>query len=266
MLTNLGLPPIFVSCPEEQQRFFLELALRHEKELSLHENPGKLWEKNEEGKDWSNVTEHCLMEAARVGVLAGFLGLADKIRGSLVSAALLHDFNKKEEVRLTYEDMESGGDGRGGVFLSEEASSKVIRETGFSEFVVSLTDHAHGDPVNVLFMKRILDSGNFSEENLAHFVMHYVDGYTRGSSWVEPVKRLGERAWNELDRRGEMNSMHPAYAKMSQEEIPAYEDDAVLRGLTRFEAAVALGHLLEKKFAELMAERGIPVPDPLLIP
>lgn len=266
MLNNMRLPPIFMSLPDEERKFFLRLAEKNEKELLLHEHPGKLWEKDEQGKDWSNVTEHCLVEAARVNILALLLRLPDGVRNNLVSAAALHDFNKKEEIRLTREDIAAGGSGRRGVLIAEKESEEILRIAGFPDLVISLIGHVSGDPDDVRFMKGLLDLPSLAPEDIAHLVMHYVDNYTRGSSWVQPAEQRGGVSMNEVDRRNAENAANPKYAKMNFEGLAQNEAHPFFKGLTRFEAAAALNHLIEKKFVDVIRGHGVDIGDPSTLP
>jgi len=260
----MELPPIFTNLEKEERDYFIALAKTCEKELSMHENPGKLWEKD--GEDWSNVTEHCLVEAARVGALADMLGLEGEVREKLISAAALHDFNKKEEIRLTHEDIAAGGSGRRGVLVCEENNEKILKGAGFSEAVISIARHVTGDPEDVYFIKDILDAPNLSQEGLAHLIMHYVDNYTKGSSRAEAASYEDGRGVNDIDRRNKMNSSNPAYKKMNEEGLILNQNHPFFKGMTRFEAAAALNHLIEKKFADIMKKNGLDIENPIGIP
>ena len=262
----MHLPPIFQNLSDKERECFVALALEHEKELSLHETPGRLWEKDEQGKDWSHVTEHCLMEALRVDMFARLLGLPEIIRGELVSAAILHDFYKKEDILRTKEDIAAGGSGRNGALAAEEEDKKILRSEGFSENVISLVGIVAGDPQNVFRLKDILDSIDISSQDIAHFVMHYVDNYTRGSSWAEAAEHNKRGDFNDVDRRNEMNESNPAYRKMNREGLELNERHPFFRGMTRFEAAAAVNHLIEQKLADIMRMHGANISDPLDMP
>ncbi|MFH1162112.1 MAG: hypothetical protein V1696_02460 [Candidatus Jorgensenbacteria bacterium] len=259
-------PRLFGNLGHGEREYFLSFARTHEREIALHENPGGLWEKDVNGNDWSNVTEHCLIEAARVDMLARLLGFSDRIREYLTSAAAVHDFNKKEDIRRTHEDIAAGGSGRKGNLITEEESEKILRAAGFSDIVVSLAGCVSGDPKDVYRMKNILDLADPSPEDIAHLVMHYVDNYTRGSMWAEPSEKRGGQALNDIDRRNEMNTSNSAYKKIDREGLVLNEGHPFFDGMTRFEAAAALSHLIEKRLSGIMRVRGIDVRDPLDIP
>lgn len=262
----MKLPLIFLNLEDGERKYFLSLAKSRAKELALHKNPGRLWEKDERGKDWSNATEHCLMEAARVGMFAKILRLTNDMREKLVSAATAHDFNKKEEIRLTREDIVAGGSGRKGVLIAEEKSEKILRDAGFPDIVISLVGCVAGDPKNIYNIKEILDYSEFSLENIAHLVMHYVDNYTRGSAWAEPAERRGTIGINDVDKRSEMNALNPIYEKMNREGLAFNDSHPFFNGMTRFEASAAINHLIEKRLADIINKNGANIGDPLDTP
>lgn len=262
----MDLPPIFAGLEPQEREYFIYLAKEHGRELFLHQNPGKLWDKDAEGKDWSNVTEHCIMEAARVKALGEMLGLPQDILRKLVSAATLHDFNKKEEIRRTREEMASGKSGREGVIAMENENERILKSAGFPEIIISIARHVTGDPEDVYYIKDILDSSPILPEGLAHMVMHYVDNYTRGSSWAEPAALESGKLINDIDRRNAMNAANPNYQKMNQEGRELNAVHPFFKGMTRFEAATALNHLIEEKFAGIIKENKIDIPSPFHIP
>ncbi len=262
----MRLPPIFPNFVDKERDYFFSIAREHEKELSLHESSGGLWEKNGNGKDWANVTEHCLMAAARAGALARLLGLPDALRASLVSAAAVHDFNKKEDIRLTREDIAAGGSGRKGALASGEESEKILRAADFPELISSLVNCVSGDPKDVYRMKDFLDLAEPSPENIAHFAIHYIDNYTRGSFWAEAADYGNNGGVNDIDRRNVMNASNPSYEKMNKEGLVLNKNHPFFRGMTRFEAAAAVNHLIEKKLAEIIRKRGIDIKNPLDLP
>ncbi len=264
---NLKLPPLFEDREGRERDYFLSIAQKHEKELLLHRDAGKLWHKDNSGKDWSNVTEHCLLEAARVSKFAKILNISDPVRSDLVSAAVVHDFNKKSEIFLTRKDIEKGGTGRKGLLIAEEESEKNLRVAGFSETVISLAGCVAAEPKNLFQMKDFLYSSALSSLEMAHIVMHYVDNYTRYNLWAEIMKREKGRNINDVDRRNAMNASNPAYKKMNKEGLAFHKAHPFFRGMTRFEAAIAINHLIENKLFEIMKKQSnLKIKDPLEIP
>jgi phage terminase small subunit len=262
----MELPPLFLDRDDHERDYFLALAAAHARELALHEHPGKLWEKDEEGKDWANVTEHCLLEAARGEALAELLGLSPEMRANLAAAGAVHDFNKKEEMRFTREDIAAGGTGRGKVIEMEAASEAILKKAGIPPLVVSLAEHVSGDPKHTFFMRELLDKQELSEEDIAHLAMHYIDNYTKGSAWAEPAAEEGGMEINDIDRRNRMNAKNPAYAAMDKESKILNDAHPFFKGMTRFEGAAAINHAIEKRFAELITARGGPPIRPIDLP
>src|SRR5438128_9887041 len=83
------------STPQEwltvKRRFFVRTGLSARPALRLHRVAG-LWERRYGVREWRNVSEHCLVEAARVTVFAGWLGLSAATTRRLALAAAAHDF------------------------------------------------------------------------------------------------------------------------------------------------------------------------------
>ncbi len=251
------MPPVFQGRTKEEQDYFLALAHTHEHELQLHETLGKLWEKDESGRDWSNVTEHCLIEAARAETLAELLGLSHEIREVLGRAAAVHDFNKREEIKRTKSEIAEGGSGRQAVLAIEKENEAMLRNAGVSEMVISFAGHVTGDPEDTFFVKEILDKHELTEEDCAHLIAHYIDNYTRGSSWAEPAEIIDGKKINDIDRRNIANAANPDYSTMNEEGITLNAGHPFFDGMTRFEAAAAINHEIEKRFASMLQALGV---------
>src|SRR3989344_5891623 len=83
--------------PDKKFTYFYRIALETRNGLSLHKKQ-KLWEKEGNQKPWRNVSEHCIVEAARVSEIARLTGLSSEWQQKLKHAAILHDFYKRQEV------------------------------------------------------------------------------------------------------------------------------------------------------------------------
>src|SRR3989344_5741892 len=82
---------------QQKTKFFANLATKNTGAFKQHAREG-LWVRNEKGeRDWGNVSEHCLVEIARVSVLADMIGLSKSVSKDLELAAGLHDAGKKQE-------------------------------------------------------------------------------------------------------------------------------------------------------------------------
>jgi hypothetical protein len=239
---------------DERRKFYFEkLAEKYRVALQLHENPGKLWEKDANGKDWRNVTDHCLMEAARAEIFAEKLKFPTDIAIDLANAAALHDFYKKIDVQYTREDIAQGGDGRKGNLRAEREAADILRDAGWSERVIAWIGSVGSEPEVLRRMMEILNREKISEEDAACLCMHYIDDYTVGSEPVVPA-RDGK---NEIDFRAERNAVNPNYQKMNA---------VLFNGMTRFGAQADVGHRIEEKLSELIFERTGERIEPLQLP
>lgn len=82
----------------EKTVFFSHLALRYKKYMALHKEFGLLLRNQNKEKDWGNVTEHCLVEAARAEKISELLKFSEEITVNLIAAAIIHDTGKKIEI------------------------------------------------------------------------------------------------------------------------------------------------------------------------
>ncbi len=76
----------------KKTKFFSNIAVQLKTAYEHH----KKWL----GENWKNVTQHCLVEVARVDVLANLIDISKDIREKLKEAAFLHDVNKKQEIEM----------------------------------------------------------------------------------------------------------------------------------------------------------------------
>lgn len=232
-------------------RFFGKQGLRVRAALKLHRKAG-LWERCRGIKQWRNVSEHCLVEAARVGVLADWLGLPWETNRKLALAAAAHDFFKRRE-------HETGARSWSELERASAAAARCMCEAGLDEEIVRLVDSVgHG---SLEATEALLAKPRLSEMDVARLVMHYVDDYTIGSAWVAPVEILPDgRRINDLDRRIDRNAANPRYATLDA------EGRVRLGGETTFAVQRRVGHAVERRLAALLeAVRGRPV-DPLDLP
>lgn len=250
----------------ERGSYFRRLVKTVPSALALHNDPGRLWDKDESGHGWANVTIHCLIEAARVKILASKLDLSDVLIEDVVNAAILHDFYKRFEIKAIQEDMQRGGSGRAGALRANKEADEHLRRAGFRERVIRLANAVGGQPEVLLEVRRILDQERFSPDDLAFLVMHYIDNYTIGSAWVEPAAGGDGDLWNDVDRRVKKNLGNSTYIKMDEESRTFYGDQPFFKGKTSLEALAELSHLIEERFAErIRRERG-EVIEPLRLP
>ena len=243
--------------PEEtferkKTKFFSQLALHAKESFRLHKEAG-LWERKEGKRDWGNVSEHCLVEIARSEIFADWLGFSEETKKSLMTAAALHDFNKKQEIQRVKEAIAEGKSNWEAFEISGKESQQRMTESGFSETVVWLASSVgHTSFANT---EAIMKKSELSEDELAYLILHYIDEYTRGSEWAIPAEtdRNGDRI-NEIDRRVDKNIANPNYHQLDE------EGRAHFGGATTFQTQRRIGHEVEKLLASIISEkRGDPI-------
>ena len=204
--------------------------------MRLHRNEG-LWDRipGSSKRDWGNVTEHCLVETARVIVLADLLKLSDETKAELKLAAAMHDFFKKGEKQT----VEAGGLNWASFEEASNRATAIMRENGISEGVVRLVNSVgHG---SLLETEEILAKPELDENDLSYLVMHYVDDYTVQNTWV------GEG--DPLQDRMVANSSNARYAVLNE------EGRAYFNGETSYEAQGRIGHAVEERPAQEIQRR-----------
>ena len=226
---------------DKKRQYFVKLGLHMREALRLHKTAG-LWERKEGKRDWGNVSEHCLVEVARVSILAEKLNLPEEIVKDLKLAAALHDFFKKGETEIVI----SGGLSWDSFEKASEESTRQMREAGFNERIIRLANSVgHGSLVET---ERILKLESLSLENIAYLIQHYVDDYTIGSDWAGLAENIGDKQINDIDRRVDKNEANQRCAKLNE------EGRTKLSGETAHEAQRRIGHLVEDRLASLLAK------------
>lgn len=149
-----------------ERKIFFRNAREFIDEMRLLFRDAKLSKK--EG-DWNNVIDHSLMQVEAVSVLSDKLNLDPKEKTSLMQAVLLHDWNKRLEIRkkdFTGEEI-------------EEANRKFA-ELGVDESLIEATHPG--------FSGQILNGST----TFAQRIMFYVDDITKGSEISKAKDRLDE--------------------------------------------------------------------------
>lgn len=239
----------------EKARYFSSLAQRNFSSTRLLRdgdclrvrviNPDtglKTWQDIEDRELWRNVSEHCLVQTAGVGILAEELGLPEESRVSLQKAALLHDWDKKHqttELRKINGIIESGEvtEEEGGKLKydffeeSEEHSVSGMRERNISEDIIKIAS-ADGHPA----LPRVMDPNCAIEEK----ILHYVGSITDESRIVA----LDERVDN-LERN-ERYKMMNEYGR----QVPW------TNGRALYEVQRTVGHQIEAELAQRLIDSG----------
>lgn len=238
----------------KKREYFFKLGLQVREALKLHRANG-LWERVGGERDWGNVSEHCLVEAARARAFADKFGFAEKTRDDLVMAAALHDFHKKQQKLIT----QANGLSLDSFLLAEGEEDRLVKEAGFNDNVIrylkSLGDNA------MKGVELVVNQAELTEEDLAFLAMHYIDDYTINSDWALPaeINQQGNKV-NNLDRRVDKNEANLQYQKLNEDSRRLYG------GETGYQVQRRLGHAVEARLAKALAEKSGQKIDPLDLP
>jgi hypothetical protein len=253
---------------EKKGTYFYGLCREVRLALELHQKPletvdgnqrgGGLWDRINGERIWRNVSEHCMVEVARVGVLGQWLGLPDELVHDLKLAAAFHDFNKRRAIEIT---VPNAGTPKEGTEQAGREATQIIREYGVSPRVL--------DILKILEDKMISETGKMAKKSIltdlekAQLVMRYVDDYTMGSDWVEMVREIDGNRKNALDQRVDNNETKPKYVENSQ------QWRSILGGESLHEAQRRCGHAVEYRLTSLINEEKMmqnPIIDSLDLP
>ncbi len=217
--------------------------------------------------EWQTTADHCLIEAARACVFADMLGFDAELKKNLASAALFHDGNKPLEIKAIQEAIKDGKPNRAASNVATRKYLEELREKGVSSRVIRFISLIGGAPEVLFEIKKILEKKIPSTEEIAALVAHYIDDYTIGGEWVEPMARVsGATFINDVDRRMERNKNNPNYKKIDIEDSLVLRGSPIFYGMSSFEAMAAVSHEIEKKLSLFIKTKsGIQV-DPFSIP
>jgi len=129
----------------------------------------------EGGRDWRNVSQHCLAEAVAGDILAEHLGANRK---KIVMAILLHDWYKRKEV----EAMREKG-GAAGYATTSGDDERLLAEYGVPDEIIKL---AHSN------IPESLDPVYLENRALEEKIMHYVDVITSDTDLTPARERLAK--------------------------------------------------------------------------
>lgn len=85
---------------QNKRRYFVSVGLGQIAAMRMHKDAGLLEKNSDSERPWGNVTEHCLVEAARADVLSELLKLPEDLSSDFKKAAALHDYFKKGETEI----------------------------------------------------------------------------------------------------------------------------------------------------------------------
>lgn len=233
-----------VNIPEkgEVRQYFVRLGLELRAALKLHKVAG-LWERNSEHKrDWGNVSEHCLAEAARAEVFADLFGLSPELKKDLKIAAALHDYFKKREKEITRQ----GGSTEGSFAQAEAESLRQLRGASFNDRVIYLVSGTGTVESIKVEAPRLLEKPELSEDDIAYLGLHHIDDYTMSDPltmkpvWVTSAEVLPDnRVVNIFDKR--MDDLDIRYPELKAEGFNDLQRN--------------IGHQVEERLSQILLER-----------
>ena len=226
-----------------KRNFFINLGLRARENLKMHKEAG-LWQRNEGKRDWGNVSEHCLVEAARAEIFAEKLGLSQSKKRDLVSGAILHDFDKRRQIELFNEE----GITWSNYQKSEEDAQKLLERAGFNKQIIRLVGSI--GLISLEDIEKVLSKEKLSQEDITVLVLHYIDDYTSGSDWAKPseINQEGKKI-NDVNKR--MGKVGERYKELGKEGVKffGFKDNSI------FDAEIRIGHVIEKRLAEMINQK-----------
>lgn len=238
---------------EKKRHFFSSLALEIRDALELHKQEG-LWQRVGGKRDWGNVSEHCLVEAARVRALSEKFGLPETVSQSLLTAAGAHDFFKKSEKDIVTRE----GLRWDSFDAAAREAEQRLRDAKLSEETIRLVGSV--GHTSLLETEGLLRKADLDDDDIAYLVMHYVDDYTVNAEWAQAADQTDAGARNDLDRRMDKNEANARY-KLLDEEGRTY-----FNGETTFQAQRRIGHAVEERLAAVLSERSGEKIDPKQLP
>lgn len=227
--------------------YFATLASRINPVMELHKEQGLL-DKSEDGqREWGNVPEHCLVEAARAREFAELFGFSEDLSEDLLLAAGVHDFFKRSEKDFS-EKQELRWEG-----FSEATvhSNELMRQGGLSDRVVYLANAVGHE--TFLDTQKLLEQGELSDDELAYLIMHLIDDYTKGTDWVESGA-------DPIEHRVKANEENLGYHALNE------AGRQVFGGKTTFETQLELGRAVEQRLSQVIAERTHTTIEPAELP
>ncbi|MDP2676836.1 MAG: hypothetical protein Q8O83_04090 [bacterium] len=154
----------------KKTRYFSHFATTHLAEMRILKKGGVLGKEN---RDWRNISEHCLVEAVGADILAEYMG-AD--RKNIVSAALLHDWYKRNEI----EAMKKLGGAKGHRDAAEKEIA-VLQKMGIPENIIHLM-HAN--------IPQRADIEYLEKRTREEKIMHFIDLITLNAKFVDIKERI----------------------------------------------------------------------------
>lgn len=249
-------PPDFEA---KKTKYFSSLAVKLKEALRLHKSFDLLAKNKADEKDWRNVSEHCLVVSARIRVLSKLIGLSPKTKDDLFLAAGVHDFYKRKQIEKTPRGVSLT---MNDYIQSEKEAGEELTRARVSQNIIDYAGSLGSLPEAIYKIQEILRKGeNASEEEIAALTLHYIDDYTRGSSWAQPAEENPQgRKINDLNRRLEEARKNPKYMSIDAEGKNYFD------GETSLEIQETVGEEVEEFLAKKVAKiKGLDI-DPKNLP
>lgn len=153
---------------------------------------------------WLAHGRHSAVVAMRTAVVLDLLGVVGAVRKDAITAAMLHDMTKPDEIQNRSE---------GGVsWTSYETTAKrgkaIMEKRGFGERVIKLSGSMGHE--SLLETQQILNKPELSPEDLAYLTIHAMDDLSAGDSWNKN---------GAFEARMDKNKTNPQLAQLNAEGV-----------------------------------------------
>lgn len=234
-----------VSFDQKKTEYFYRLGLKVRQAIKKHQTSGLL---DKQKRDWRNVSEHCLVVAARAQVMGQWVGLSEEVISKMLVGAALHDFSKKQEIEMAKRATAQNTSAWDAFEQVTHQAVKQLQDEGFDNEVIWLAQAAPYGSIKQT--DEILRKENISELETAFLIIHYSDDISQGTEWVSPMLEESDGTIvNQLDRRLRLGENNPKYAKLNEEGRNYFQ------GETTFQTALRAGHQIEERLTALIEAR-----------
>lgn len=206
--------------PEEirKSNYFRLFAISHKSAFMPHWKKGETLGPVARREKWINVSEHCLVEGVVADVLSELLNLSPEDRKAVVMAALMHDWDKKREVRALRADAQRGDQSLEEYEKAKTEGKEDLKKLKVPESVSELVDA----------MSPKTRSG---PSTLTEKIVWYADAIVSQTEIVRLRDRMAdtERGWDgqrevperaaQYKKLGESSRSHPGYDGLSVFEV-----------------------------------------------
>lgn len=221
--------------------YFQNFSMRHLKAFKALGYIGEILGK--EHKDWRNSAEHTVVAGAYAELLAEKLGLPENELASVGSAAVLHEIDKREEVRIL-KDVVNPIEALREIEIRADLFHKQLLARGIPEDIIRLS-------------KANVPTSPTGPKTLPEKIIWYVDIMLSDTQPELVLRRIikFEEGWN-----NQTQTFDPDRRKRNQRLNEAYRPRFAGRSLTEVQRNITAS--IEKEFAERLGFNG----DSVLLP